>query len=76
MCLLFAIFKHYTRYVTLRPGFFLNLKLLYIVEVDESANWWANVVSVAVYWLMGDDENAERCYSLIDSFPKKLHSTE
>ena len=49
---------------------------MYISEVDEAAVWWASVVSVAVYWLIGDDENAERCFSMVDSFPKKLQATE
>lgn len=45
-------------------------------EMDESSAWWAAVVSVAVYWLIGDDENAERSYPMVDSFPKKLQHSE
>ena len=47
-----------------------------ITEMDEAAAWWASVVTVAVYWLMGDDENAERCFSMVDTYPKKFQSSE
>ena len=48
----------------------------FISEMDESSAWWAAVVSVAVYWLIGDDENAERSFPMVDSFPKKLQHSE
>ena len=47
-----------------------------VLELDESSAWWAGVVSVAIYWLVGDDENAERNYTLVDSFPRKLQCSE
>ena len=45
-------------------------------ELDEVAMWWANIVSVAHYWLIGDDENAAKSFSVLDVFPKKLHGVE
>ena len=44
--------------------------------VDEVSRWWAAVVSVAFYWLSGDDENAARSYSLLDVFPTQLQASE
>ncbi|XP_025084954.1 sterol regulatory element-binding protein 1-like isoform X2 [Pomacea canaliculata] len=45
-------------------------------EVDEVARWWGAIVSVAYYWLIGDDENAARNYSLLDAFPQKLQNSD
>ncbi|XP_052279884.1 sterol regulatory element-binding protein 1-like isoform X2 [Dreissena polymorpha] len=45
-------------------------------ESAEVTKWWAAVTSVAAYWLIGDDENVERCYQLIDAFPQKLYHSE
>ncbi|XP_012940196.2 sterol regulatory element-binding protein 1 [Aplysia californica] len=45
-------------------------------DIDSVAMWWASVVSVAHYWLCGDDENASRNYSVLDVFPKKLHGSD
>lgn len=49
---------------------------MYFTEVDEVARWWGAIVSVAYYWLIGDDENAARNYSLLDAFPQKLQNSE
>ena len=54
----------------------LSIVFCFGLGMDEAALWWASVVSVAVHWLMGDDENAERCYSMVDTFPKKFQSLE
>nr|KAG5698523.1 hypothetical protein BaRGS_023226 [Batillaria attramentaria] len=45
-------------------------------EIDEVARWWAAVVSVAYYWLIGDDDNAARNYLLLDVFPPKLQASD
>lgn len=45
-------------------------------DMDSVAIWWASVVSVAHYWLVEDDENAARNYSVLDVFPKKLHASD
>ncbi|KAH9496042.1 Sterol regulatory element-binding protein 1 [Bulinus truncatus] len=47
-----------------------------VTELDEVALWWANIVSVAHHWLLGEDENASRTYSILDVFPKKLNGVE
>ncbi|XP_059150528.1 sterol regulatory element-binding protein 1-like [Physella acuta] len=47
-----------------------------VEELDEVAMWWSNIVSVAHYWLIGDEENASRNYSVLDVFPKKLHGVD
>ncbi|XP_041360280.1 sterol regulatory element-binding protein 1-like isoform X2 [Gigantopelta aegis] len=44
--------------------------------VDDVSRWWAAVVSVAYYWLLGDDENAARHYGILDTFPKKLQTSD
>nr|AHB60716.1 sterol regulatory element-binding protein [Mimachlamys nobilis] len=44
--------------------------------VDEVARWWSSIVSVAMYWLSGDEENAERCYSQCDAFPRALQQSD
>jgi len=55
----------------------LTVSLIYVyIEVDDTSAWWAGVLSVAIFWLTGDDENAERSYPLVDSFPKKLQQSE
>ncbi|KAK6173452.1 hypothetical protein SNE40_016898 [Patella caerulea] len=46
------------------------------IEIDETAKWWSAVVGVAYYWLMGDDENASRYYSILDVFPKRLQTAD
>lgn len=55
---------------------FLKSWLFLCTDLDEASAWWAAIVSVAVYWLIGDDENAERSYLMAESFPKKLHLSE
>ena len=50
--------------------------LLLFAGIDEVSRWWAAVVSVAYYWLLGDDENAARHYGILDTFPKKLQASE
>ncbi|ESP03687.1 hypothetical protein LOTGIDRAFT_224211 [Lottia gigantea] len=46
------------------------------IAFDETAKWWSGIVCVAYYWLMGDDENASRYYSVLDVFPKRLQNLD
>ena len=43
---------------------------------DEVAKWWSAILTVATYWLSGDEENAEKSYSQCDAFPRKLQQSE
>ena len=43
---------------------------------DEVAKWWVAVGMVAVHWLRGEDEAAERYYSTVESVPKSLWNAE
>uniref|UniRef100_A0A8C4SRX7 Sterol regulatory element-binding protein 1 n=1 Tax=Erpetoichthys calabaricus TaxID=27687 RepID=A0A8C4SRX7_ERPCA len=43
---------------------------------DPLAKWWTSLVVVAVNWLQGDDEAAERLYAVVDYMPKALHGNE
>ncbi|XP_014664603.1 PREDICTED: sterol regulatory element-binding protein 1-like isoform X2 [Priapulus caudatus] len=42
---------------------------------DEVSKWWASVLGVAAYWLLGDEESAQRLYPIVDSLPAHLHET-
>jgi len=44
--------------------------------VDEVARWWAAVISLAAYWLTGDDEAAHRLYPTVDALPKQLYNND
>lgn len=39
---------------------------------DEEAKWWTAVSMVAVHWLQGEDEAAEKFFSTVESVPKIL----
>lgn len=43
---------------------------------DEVSKWWVSVGMIAVHWLSGDEESAEKYYSIIESVPKSLWSAE
>jgi len=45
-------------------------------KVDDVARWWGSIVSVAAFWLQGDDQSAEDLYSTIDAFPVHLQSVD
>ncbi|XP_075234704.1 sterol regulatory element binding protein isoform X2 [Lycorma delicatula] len=45
-----------------------NVKLC----VDETAHWWASVIGVAAYWLLGDDVQAEHIYPRVETLPESL----
>ncbi|XP_078602754.1 sterol regulatory element-binding protein 1-like [Branchiostoma floridae x Branchiostoma japonicum] len=44
--------------------------------VDAVGKWWYSVLSVACYWLVGEDEAAERHYAVVDSLPKQMDQSE
>ena len=46
------------------------------IDDDQVAKWWVAVGMVAVYWLQGEDEAAERFYSTVESVPKSLWNAE
>uniref|UniRef100_A0AAG5DJX7 BHLH domain-containing protein n=1 Tax=Anopheles atroparvus TaxID=41427 RepID=A0AAG5DJX7_ANOAO len=39
---------------------------------DQLAHWWSNLLSVAAYWLLGEDELAEALYGHVESIPTEL----
>ena len=43
---------------------------------DQVTKWWVAVGMVAVNWLRGEDEAAERYYSTVESVPKSLWNAE
>ncbi|XP_050823819.1 sterol regulatory element-binding protein 1 isoform X3 [Gopherus flavomarginatus] len=43
---------------------------------DPVAKWWASIVTVAIHWLQGDDEAAERLYPLVETMPRALQVSE
>lgn len=43
---------------------------------DPVSHWWASVVGVAVYWLLGEDGQAEELYPTIETLPKHLQEIE
>ncbi|CAJ0964467.1 unnamed protein product [Ranitomeya imitator] len=45
-------------------------------RTDPVAKWWASIIIVAINWLQGDDEAAQRLYPVVEYIPKPLHSSE
>ena len=43
---------------------------------DKFAYWWTNLLSVAAFWLLGEDEEAEKLYSQIGDLPQELCDIE
>ncbi|KAF4529717.1 hypothetical protein B566_EDAN015346, partial [Ephemera danica] len=41
-------------------------------DEDETALWWAAVLGVAAYWLLGEDERAETLATRIEALPESL----
>ncbi|BES91412.1 Sterol regulatory element-Hypothetical protein protein [Nesidiocoris tenuis] len=46
--------------------------LVFQGRTDEIAKWWYNVVAVATYWTLGEDNNAESLYRSVESMPSPL----
>ncbi|XP_055682890.1 sterol regulatory element-binding protein 1 isoform X2 [Lutzomyia longipalpis] len=43
-----------------------------ILERDSVTNWWCSLISVAAFWLLGEDEKAKDIYARVDVLPKVL----
>lgn len=43
---------------------------------DPIAKWWASIITVAIHWLQGDDEAAERLYPLVETMPRALQGSQ
>ena len=39
---------------------------------DELSVWWSNILSIAAYWLLGEETEAEQIYEKVDDVPKLL----
>lgn len=39
---------------------------------DRLAHWWSSLLSIAAYWLLGEDSEAERLYLHIENLPPEL----
>ncbi|KAK4887264.1 hypothetical protein RN001_003535 [Aquatica leii] len=39
---------------------------------DEVAHWWTTILAVAGYWLLGEEQNAERLHQQIENIPEVL----
>ncbi|KAF2879791.1 hypothetical protein ILUMI_26383 [Ignelater luminosus] len=39
---------------------------------DEVAHWWTSILAVACYWLLGEENNAERLHKHIENLPELL----
>eukprot|EP00062_Callorhinchus_milii_P019894 gi/632974945/ref/XP_007903954.1/ PREDICTED: sterol regulatory element-binding protein 1 isoform X3 [Callorhinchus milii] len=56
--------------------FALGSSVAAVTGTDPVAKWWASMIIVAINWLQGDDEAAERLYPVVESMPKVLHADE
>lgn len=45
-------------------------------ETDNISKWWSAILTVGIFWLSGDEDNAERSYSQCDTFPRQLQQSE
>jgi sterol regulatory element-binding transcription factor 1 len=43
---------------------------------DRLAEWWSSLLSVATYWLLGEDKQAEKYYHLIEKWPTDFTGLE
>lgn len=43
---------------------------------DRLAQWWCSLLSVAAYWLLGEDNAAEKHYSFIEKWPEEFTGLE
>ncbi|XP_066432777.1 sterol regulatory element-binding protein 1 isoform X2 [Eleutherodactylus coqui] len=56
--------------------FSISSSMAAITGTDPVAKWWASIIIVAINWLQGDDEAAQRLYPLVEYMPKSLHASE
>ncbi|EEB11877.1 sterol regulatory element-binding protein, putative [Pediculus humanus corporis] len=43
---------------------------------DEIAHWWASAVGVATYWLLGEEEEANKLYTKLENIPAFLANNQ
>lgn len=43
---------------------------------DDLIVWWSSILSVAAYWLLGEDTFAKELYDTIDKLPEQLKSDD
>lgn len=56
--------------------FSISSSMTAVTGTDPVAKWWASIIIVAINWLQGDDEAAQRLYPVVEYMPKSLHATE
>ncbi|KAM9304715.1 sterol regulatory element-binding protein 1 [Gastrophryne carolinensis] len=56
--------------------FSISSSMAAVTGTDPVAKWWASMVIVAINWLQGDDEAAQRLYPVVEYMPKSLNATE
>ncbi|XP_075035303.1 sterol regulatory element-binding protein 1 isoform X1 [Mixophyes fleayi] len=56
--------------------FSISSSMAAVTGTDPVAKWWASIIIVAINWLQGDDEAAQRLYPVVEYMPKPLHTTE
>ncbi|XP_078521327.1 sterol regulatory element-binding protein 1 isoform X1 [Lissotriton helveticus] len=61
---------------TTNHSFSISSSMACVTGTDPVAKWWASIIIVAINWLQGDDEAAERLYPLVEYMPKVLCATE
>ncbi|XP_078273978.1 sterol regulatory element-binding protein 1 isoform X2 [Rhinoraja longicauda] len=56
--------------------FAIGSSMATVTGMDPVMKWWTSMIVVAINWLQGDDEAAERLYPMVECMPKPLHATE
>ncbi|KAG8545880.1 hypothetical protein GDO81_020177 [Engystomops pustulosus] len=56
--------------------FSISSSMAAVTGTDPVAKWWASIIIVAINWLQGDDEAAQRLYPVVEYMPKSLHDYE
>ncbi|XP_053550308.1 sterol regulatory element-binding protein 1 isoform X2 [Bombina bombina] len=56
--------------------FSISSSMAAVTGTDPVAKWWASIIIVAINWLQGDDEAAQRLYPVVEYMPKALHTSE
>ncbi|KAM8961126.1 sterol regulatory element-binding protein 1 [Pelodytes ibericus] len=56
--------------------FSISSSMAAVTGTDPVAKWWASIIIVAINWIQGDDEAAQRLYPVVEYMPKALHAAE
>ncbi|XP_075421985.1 sterol regulatory element-binding protein 1 isoform X2 [Ascaphus truei] len=56
--------------------FSISSSMAAVTGTDPVAKWWASIIIVAINWLQGDDEAAQRLYPVVEYMPKTLYAAE